>query len=178
MSPPAYPVPHNWGYGMDYIGDLEQDPDVDPYALLKVENDNNNKEGSGDEKENEFESNIEVSNKPNYAEVFLSYTNDSFDEQMYSSYQESMKNQVDTTDTTKEKETDDATETEKKTDDVVEDNVVKECKYCKSTPCLLPYVYDEMMFVAGGMEEDEVPNKEIRYDKCVISRRDRVQILG
>jgi hypothetical protein len=108
-----------------------------------------------------------VSNKPNFAAVFLSFSSDSFDEQMFSAYLEYMMKQVDTADTD-----DDEKETEDATEDGVKDMFVKECKFCKSTSCLLPDVYDETIFLAEGMEENEVPNKEIRYAiYCFVAKK-------
>jgi hypothetical protein len=42
MSPPTYPVSQNWGYGIDYIGDLEQTQKAEPNAASKDEDGNKN----------------------------------------------------------------------------------------------------------------------------------------
>jgi glutaredoxin len=50
-------------------------------------------------------------------------------------------------------------------------DLVKECDYCKATPCLLSKVYKEMMYVAEEME-DEAENKEIRHAMyCFVSKK-------
>jgi hypothetical protein len=93
----------------------------------------------------------EVSNKLLYSTIMLSYSNNSFDDFVFSAYQESMKK--------------DAKDHEKSDDEeksVKADDVGKECKFCGAFPCLVNAVYGEMMFVAAGME-DEAENKEIRY---------------
>lgn len=43
-------------------------------------------------------------------------------------------------------------------------DVVKVCKFCECTPCLLDKVYDEMMFVAEGYEDSGFTNKEMRFE--------------
>jgi hypothetical protein len=54
----------------------------------------------------------------------------------------------------------------KKDQEVQTDNVkvkIKECEFCGCAPCLLRVIYEEMMFIAEGMEE-ELENKAIRYE--------------
>jgi hypothetical protein len=101
-------------------------------------------------KEAQFVDNNEVSKDAICSVVWLAYSNGSFDKEMFSAYQECLKEKANN-------DKKDETEEENKVTDVV-----KECEYCKSIPCLLPYVYDEMMYLAEGME-DEAENKEIRH---------------
>jgi hypothetical protein len=54
----------------------------------------------------------------------------------------------------------------KKDQEVQTDKVkvkIEECEFCGCAPCLLSVVYDKMMFIAEGME-DELENKEICYE--------------
>jgi hypothetical protein len=88
----APPVPANWGYGLEYLGDVEfEKAQAEREAKVSKEGITSDSEVS---KEAEFEGDKKVSDNGNGCVVWLSYINDSFDEEVFSAYQECMKEQA------------------------------------------------------------------------------------
>jgi hypothetical protein len=149
----------NHPFGLDYEGDIafekkaaskKEDDNVDSEGEFEFEGPKKKKKGGNEVSKNDF-----IGSKV----VWLSYINDSFDHEIFSAYQDSIKNQ----DNSDDKKDEDAK------DKVAE--VVKVCEYCGASPCLVHYVYEEMMFIAEGME-DECQYKEIRYAMyCFVAKK-------
>jgi hypothetical protein len=159
----------NHPFGLHYEDNMETEKTL-AVAVTKEE------EGVDDDEECEFEGptvvkeeplakSHEVSNKPLFREVLLSY-NDSFDDEIFAAYQESIH-------TCEQKKDVDYDAEETKSEDVVAvaddkdkmaeepTDAIKECRFCGKAPCLTHNIYAEMMWVAVGMEDEVEDNKEI-----------------
>jgi hypothetical protein len=161
----------NHPFGLDYECDMETEKTL-AVAVAKEE------EGAANDEECEFEGPTavkeealtktdEVSNKSLFSKVWLSY-NDSFDNEIFAAYQESIrtceqKKDVDyDTEEIKSKDVVAVTDDEDKKAEEPTD-IIKECRFCGKAPCLVHNIYAEMMWVAAGMEDEVEDKKEIRH---------------